>query len=176
MITANKNLSPHARFCKREGGITYLVLLVAIAIIGIAAVATTQFGVIVQRRDAEEQLLTIGAEFQAALISYANATPPGLSPNPSSIQDLLKDPRYPTVLRRHLRKLYSDPLTGKSEWGTVASIDGRGIVGFYSLSAAEPIKIGNFEPPFESFAGKSTYRDWVFAVPTTTSSNYISHI
>ncbi len=156
---------PSRHLFKSEKGIAYLSLLIAIAIIGIAATATVKFGTLVQRRYEEEQLLTIGTEFQSALISYANATPTGLSPYPMTIQDLIKDPRNPTVLRRHLRKIYVDPLTGKSEWGTVASMDGRGIIGIYSLSADEPIKVGNFDPPFESFAGKTSYHDWLFMIP-----------
>jgi type II secretory pathway pseudopilin PulG len=166
---ANKNVLRLVNSRFRQRGITYLVLLISVAIIGIAAVATVRFGAIVQHRAAEDELLRIGVEFQSALIGYANATPAGLSPYPSSIQDLLKDPRYPTVLRRYLRQLYVDPLTKKTEWGTVASIDGRGIVGIYSLSSDEPMKIGNFAPPFESFNGKTSYSEWVFALPVNIS-------
>jgi len=165
MVNSNRYQLFGKQIPGRSGGFTYLVLLISVAIIGIVAVATTRFGVLVEHRFAEEELLTIGAEFQSALISYANSTPNGLSPYPTSMQDLLKDPRYPTILRRHLRKIYFDPLTHKSEWGTVASIDGRGIIGFYSLSTDEPIKIAGFEPAFESFNGKTTYREWVFAIP-----------
>ena len=160
---------PIAPSSSLQGGFTYLTLLIAIAIIGLVTVATAQFGAILQQRFAEEELLAIGTEFQTALISYANATPAGLSPYPSSLKDLIKDPRYPAVLRRHLRKIYIDPLTGIAEWGTVSSIDGRGIVGLYSFSNRVPIKVGNFEPRFESFNGKTSYRDWLF-----TGSNYSS--
>ena len=132
-----------------------------------------------QRRVAEEELLAVGSEFRLALISYSNATPVGQPVAPQSLQDLLKDPRYPNI-RRHLRKLYFDPLTGKQQWGTVMSIDGKGIIGIYSLSTATPIKIGNFEMEFQNFEGKTSYADWVFmavapAVATTTTGNVIQN-
>jgi type II secretory pathway pseudopilin PulG len=158
-------------------GFAYLSLLIAIAIIGVAAAATLQLGSILQRRAAEEELLAIGGEFRRALISYSGATPVGQISSPPTLQALLKDPRYPNI-RRHLRKLYHDPLTGSQQWGTVMSIDGKGIVGIYSLSTAKPIKIGNFETQFLSFADKTSYADWVFmavmpvapTVSTTTTT------
>lgn len=136
-------------------------LLILIAIIGIASAATVQVGSVLQRREAELELLKIGMEFQNALISYANTTPPGQMRAPKSLQDLLKDDRSP-VPRRHLRKLYADPLTGKEEWGIVNSPDGAGIIGVYSLSEARPIKIGNFDVAFKDFEDKTSYRDWKF--------------
>jgi type II secretory pathway pseudopilin PulG len=147
----------------REGGFTYIGLLILLAIIGITSAASLQVGSVLQRRAAEEELLEIGTEFRNALISYANATPIGQPNAPHSLQDLVKDPRYPGV-RRHLRKLYADPMTGKEEWGVVHALDGVGIVGVYSLSQAKPIKIGNFDQAFPGFARRNSYREWVFGI------------
>lgn len=128
----------------------------------IAATATLQVGQLVQRREAEAQLLTIGSEFRDALISYEKATPVGWQSAPNRLEDLLKDPRFPTI-RRHLRKLYLDPITGKSEWGVVLSmVNKTGIVGVHSLSIAKPIKIGNFDPIFQNFDGSVSYANWIF--------------
>lgn len=144
-----------------NGGFTYVGLLILIAIIGIASAATMQVGSVLQRREAEQELLAIGSEFQNALISYANATPAGQLRAPKTLQDLIKDQRNPKP-QRHLRKLYVDPITGKEEWGTVHSPDGAGIIGVYSLSEASPIKIGNFDVAFKGFEDKTSYRDWKF--------------
>jgi type II secretory pathway pseudopilin PulG len=144
-----------------NAGFTYIGILILIAIIGIASAATLQVGSVLQRRVAEQELLAIGQEFQSALSSYANVTPPGQLRAPKTLQELLKDPRSPTP-RRHLRKLYADPLTGKEEWGVVNSPDGIGIIGIYSLSEARPIKIGNFDVAFKDFEDKTSYRDWKF--------------
>ena len=151
--------APHRPW--HAGGFTFLGLLIIIAIIGLTSATALQVGALLQRRAAEQDLLAIGNEFRNALISYANATPPGQKHFPSSLQDLLKDPRYPNI-RRHLRKLYADPLTGKSDWGTVMAPDGSGIIGVYSLSTATPIKIGHFDAPFQDFEGKRSYREWKF--------------
>lgn len=145
----------------RAGGFTYLGLLILMAIIGIASAATVQVGSILQRRAAEEELLDMGTAFRDALVSYANATPAGQQRSPQSLHDLLKDPRYPGM-RRHLRKLFADPMTGREEWGILLSLDGKGIAGVFSLSNATPIKIGNFDAPFQYFEGKTSYRAWQF--------------
>lgn len=142
-------------------GFTLLGLLILVAIIGIASAATLQLGAVLQRRAAEEELLEIGAEFQAALLSYANATPARAQAAPNSLQDLLKDPRYPNT-RRHLRKVYADPMSGKEQWGTLMAPDGHGIIGIYSLAEGKPIKVGNFSVALQNFEGKSSYRDWIF--------------
>jgi type II secretory pathway pseudopilin PulG len=152
---------PCRRSCNQ--GFTYIGLMILVAVIGIVSAASLQVGVIAQRRAAEESLLDIGEEFRNALTSYANATPDGLPREPASLQDLLKDPRYPSP-RRHLRKLYPDPLTGKEEWGIQTSRDGLRIVGIFSLSEERPIKIGNFDTAFQHFSNKASYRDWVFAI------------
>jgi type II secretory pathway pseudopilin PulG len=147
---------------KRCKGFTYLGLLVMVAIIGIAAAATLQLGSLLQRRAAEEELLYIGMQYRNALISYSNATPAGQPRQPRSLEDLVKDPRYPGV-KRYLRRLYADPVTGKQEWGTIQA-EGGGIIGVYSLSTAIPIKAKGFEDTIAEFAGASSYRDWRFTV------------
>ena len=150
---------------RREAGFTYLGLMLLVTLIAIASVATVQMGSVLQRQDAEEELLAIGTEFRNALASYANTTPAGQPRSPRALEDLLKDPRYPNP-RRHLRKLYADPMTGKEIWGTVMTPDGTGIIAIHSLATTQPLKIGNFDAEFQDFAGKSTYTQWIFALPS----------
>lgn len=136
--------------------------MILLTIMAIVATATLQVGQLVQRREAEAELLSIGSEFRLALISYEKATPAGAQSAPGALGDLLKDPRFPYI-RRHLRKLYLDPVTGKSEWGVVLSkANQTGIVGIHSLSSAKPIKIGYFEPIFQHFQGSVSYANWIF--------------
>jgi len=142
-------------------GYTYIGLLILIAIIAVAATATIQLGSIVQRRDAELQLLYVGNQFQIALKSYRDGSPTGTPPFPKELTQLLKDPRYPTV-RRHLRNVPVDPLTGNNKWGLIRSPEGW-IIGVHSLSEARPIKIGNFDPEFASFEGKTKVNEWIFS-------------
>jgi type II secretory pathway pseudopilin PulG len=144
-------------------GFTYLSLIILVAIIGLVAATTLKSGAMLQRGAAEQALLDIGAQFSDALQSYANATPAGQSPQPPSLKELLRDPRYPGV-RRHLRKIFVDPMTGKAEWGVVYLADQVGVIGVYSLSDAKPIKISNFPARFQAFDGKLHISDWKFTM------------
>lgn len=147
---------------RRDGGFTYLSLIILVAIIGLVSASTLKLGAVMQRSRAEQQLLDIGAAFSDALQSYADATPAGFPPQPPSLKELLKDPRFPGV-RRHLRKLFVDPMTGSAEWGVVYLGDKLGVLAVYSLSDAKPVKIGNFPARFEGLAGKQKISEWRFA-------------
>lgn len=147
---------------RRQSGFTYLGLIIFVAIIGLVGAATLKIGSLLQRAAAEEELLEIGAAFSAALDSYAAATPRGASPYPPSLAELLKDPRSPAV-RRHLRKVYVDPLTGKAEWGIVYLGGGEtGVVAIHSLSNAKPLKIANFDSRFKGLDNKEMVSEWRF--------------
>ena len=79
-----------------------------------------------------------------------------------TLDALLKDDRFPGI-KRHLRKVFTDPLTAQTEWGLV-KLNGK-IVGVHSLSEQEPIKIGGFEPDDSSFEGAKKYSEWKFTYP-----------
>jgi type II secretory pathway pseudopilin PulG len=145
---------------QEQHGFSYVGLLILLAIIGTLSATTLTAGSAMQRRAAEDELLFIGEQFQMALNSYANASPPGAPRYPAQLGDLLRDPRYPGV-RRHLRKLYVDPLTGRADWGTVAAPQG-GIYGVYSRSGEQPIRVSGFADNFAHFDGARTYAEWVF--------------
>ena len=147
---------------RRSGGFTYLSLIILVAIIGLVSASALKLGSVLQRSRAEQELLDIGAAFSDALQSYANATPAGFPPQPPSLKELLKDPRFPTV-RRHLRKVFVDPMTGKAEWGITYLGDKVGVLAVYSLSDAKPVKIGNFPQRFQGLAGKQKISEWRFA-------------
>jgi len=145
-----------------QAGFTYLGLIIFVTIIGLVGAATLKIGALLQRAAAEEELLEIGSAFSAALDSYAAATPQGASPYPPSLKELLKDPRVPGV-RRHLRKIFVDPMTGKAEWGVVYLGDGTtGVVAVHSLSTAKPLKVANFDSRFAGLDNADTISAWRF--------------
>lgn len=146
---------------RRASGFTYLGVIILVAIISLVCAAGLKMGSLLQRNAAEQELLDIGAQFSDALQSYASATPAGQPQQPRSLKDLLKDPRFPYI-RRHLRKLFVDPITGKAEWGLTYLSGEVGVVGVYSLSKAAPLKVGNFEARFQTFEGKTHFSDWKF--------------
>ncbi len=144
-----------------QRGFTYLGLIILLAILALVAAAGLKMGTVLQRAAAEEELLEIGAHFSEALRSYAAATPPGKPTQPPTLQDLLKDPRFPNP-RRHLRKIFVDPITGKAEWGIVWLGDKVGVLGVYSLSDARPLKIANFDIRFLNMENREKISDWKF--------------
>ena len=145
-----------------EAGFTYVGLIVLVAIIGLVGAATLKVDALLRRAAAEEELLEIGAAFSAALTSYAEATPRGQPTYPPSLQDLLKDPRFPAI-RRHLRKIFVDPITGKAEWGIVHAGSDTGVLAVYSLSRAPPLKVANFDARFANLENREHISDWKFA-------------
>jgi type II secretory pathway pseudopilin PulG len=146
----------------RARGFAYIWTLMLVAFMGVGAVIASELYSTSVRRDKERELLFIGHEFRAAIGRYYNSNAGGQQAYPLTLEDLLKDPRFPSA-RRHLRRLYADPVTGKSEWGTVV-VQGR-IVGVHSLSAQLPIKQDNFDENEGAFRHKQKYSDWVFTYP-----------
>ncbi|WP_229634261.1 type II secretion system protein [Duganella qianjiadongensis] len=154
---------------RRQHGFTYLSLMILLAIIGLVTASSIKLGSVLQRSRAEQELLEIGAAFSDALQSYAEATPAGQATMPPSLKELLRDPRFPT-LKRHLRKIFVDPVTGRAEWGIVYAGEHTGVLAVYSLSTARPVKISNFPQRFASFAGVSRISDWKFTAGQMSAS------
>ncbi|MEG1055149.1 MAG: type II secretion system protein [Janthinobacterium sp.] len=153
-----------SRSARRQRGFTYMGLIILVAILGLVGAAGLKMGSLLQRQAAEQELLDIGAQFSDALYSYAAATPPGQPQQPPDLAALLRDPRFPQV-RRHLRKLFADPITGRAEWGLLYQPGGKGIIGVHSLSQAAPLKVGNFEARYAGFEGKAHLSEWQFMMP-----------
>lgn len=148
---------------RKAGGFAYIWTLMLVALMGSALAIGGELYATAVRRDKEAQLLFIGHEFRQALARYLEAKGAGgMAQYPLTLDELLQDPRFPGA-KRHLRRLYADPMTGKAEWGLV-KVQGR-IVGIHSLSEQRPIKQGNFFDDDRGFNNKARYADWVFTYP-----------
>lgn len=148
----------HRRSC---GGFTYIGVLLAVVFIGVGLAATGTVWQQTRQREKERELLFVGGQFRQALERYYENPPPGKAKKfPQNLEDLLRDDRHPDV-RRYLRKLYPDPMTGSVEWGLLRGAD-KAIVGLYSLSDGEPLKTANFDPEDAELAGKRHYHEWHF--------------
>jgi len=147
-----------AKAAERERGFTYIAVLLAVAISG-ALLAT---GSVVwsqqAQRERERELLLIGKEFRRAIGLYYERTPGAVKRYPEKLDDLLRDDRY-LSMQRYLRRIYRDPITGKTEWGLVQASTG-GIMGVYSLSNDRPVKTGGFDETDKELDGKTRYSDW----------------
>jgi len=146
-----------------QTGFTYLGLLFFVVVVGVAIAAVGTVWHTTLQRERETQLLFVGEQFSRAIESYYRQSP-GAGQFPKALADLLLDDRFP-VVRRHLRRLYRDPMTGSSEWGLV-TVGGR-IVGVYSLSEDNPIKTAGLDRP--GFAEAQSYQDWKFVFNDTQS-------
>jgi type II secretory pathway pseudopilin PulG len=144
----------------RERGYTYLLVLFLVAGLGLFA---AQAGVVWQaatQREREAELLAVGSEMAGAIAAYRDATPAGRPAWPTTLQQLVEDKRFPTP-RRHLRRIYRDPLTGRAEWGLVR--EGDAIVGIHSLSNLAPIRRHELSPALDDAAKSATrYSEWIF--------------
>jgi type II secretory pathway pseudopilin PulG len=144
----------------RQAGFTYVGLLIAVAVLGVGLAAIGQVWSTAATREKERELVFIGNEYRNAIMNYYAATPAGLIRYPRTLQDLLEDRRTP-ALKRHLRRIYPDPITGGDAWGFVPAPDG-GIAGVYSRSEQRPLKIAGFIGLDARFEDAERYSDWKF--------------
>jgi type II secretory pathway pseudopilin PulG len=151
----DRSLSPNS-----QKGLTYLALLIAVAVGGGVLATIGELTSHAQQREKEAGLLFAGHQYRQAIAAYYERAPGGVKRYPQKLEDMLEDKRYP-VTQRYLRKLYPDPVTGKNEWGLMEA-PGGGIMGVYSLAETPPIKSGGFSAPDESFADAARYADWKF--------------
>lgn len=147
----------------RQHGIALVLLLIAVAVIGLIAANVVQAGAQVARRAAEDELLAVGRDLELALRSYRKSSPGRAVLGPRAPDELLRDPRFPGI-RRHLRHIPADPMTGRFDWGLVRSPDGQ-IVGMHSRSTDTPIRQAIDDPQFARFSGTKSYEQWVFGEP-----------
>jgi type II secretory pathway pseudopilin PulG len=147
-------------------GFTYLTALLLVMVMGIMLGAVGQSWKTVMQREREEELLFRGMQYRNAITRWYKPRPGQHQATPlRDLKDLLEDPRSLTTVR-YLRRLYSDPLTGK-EWAVIAD-PSKGISGVFSTSTEKPMKVGGFPDELSDFAGKESYADWKFIYNTAT--------
>ncbi|MEO9061401.1 MAG: type II secretion system protein [Nitrosospira sp.] len=143
-----------------EKGFTYIWMLFAVALSGIVLAGAGQLWQTEARREKEVELLFAGEQFRQAIGSYYENSPGMPKRFPDSLEKLLADDRFP-IVKRHLRKIFLDPMTGKAEWGLIRK-PGIGIVGVHSLSVQKPFKRANFHERYATFADAMSYQGWEF--------------
>ena len=151
---------------RRQSGFALMALLLIVAVSGLALASAAQLWSTASRRDKEEELLHIGREIRQAIRSYALSSPGGQR-YPQRLEDLVLDPRFPFV-KRHLRRIYADPLTGEPEWGLVMA--GDSIIGVHSLARGKPLKT-TLDPELGIADDAQTYEQWIFAVPAEVTTD-----
>ncbi len=151
---------------RNESGVTYLLLMFVIVLIGIATTAAAKQWKAIVQREQEADLLAKGIEIQNALALYSATVKAGrVMPGevyPQTLADLTKLPKP------FLRKVYLDPME-RGEWEYLRAPTG-GIMGVRSKSVAKPFRQRNFPPAVRHFEGRGSYRDWIFQHPSPSSA------
>lgn len=129
---------PHdgPRRAGHQGGFTYLAAIIAIAILGLHLAAAGTLWHAAAQRERESQLRFVGNEFRNAIRSYYEGATGTVKIYPVTLEDLLLDKRYLGV-KRHLRRIYRDPLTGRADWELIRALDG-GIMSIRSKARPSP--------------------------------------
>lgn len=160
-----REISRDVRVCasrpRRQRGFTYIGLLFVVMAFGAGLAAIALVWHTAARRDKEAELLFVGKQYRQAIASYYAS---GQREFPARLEDLLLDPRFPGI-KRHLRRLYPDPITGTAEWGLVKF--GDRIVGVYSLAPGVPLREVATAPDDPPAAGNA-YSEWKFTVDPRT--------
>jgi type II secretory pathway pseudopilin PulG len=151
---------------RNECGVTYLMLMFAIVLIGITTTAAAiQWKAMVQR-ELEADLLAKGIEIQNSLSVYSATKKAGrVIPGEVYPQSLAELTRLP---KPFLRKAYADPMT-HGEWEYLRSPTG-GIMGVRSKSRATPFRKHEFPQAVRHFEGRASYYDWVFQYPNPSTA------
>ena len=179
-------------------GFTYIGLLAVVAIAAIGMAGTGIIWHLDSQREREKELLFIGEEYRKAIESYYESSPNGIKQFPSTLDDLVLDKRFPNI-KRHIRKLYIDPLPSGAiplgslftsalslgsvsastslndkQWGLI--LQQTQITGIYSLSKSAPVKKFGFATQYKDFGEATEYKEWRFnytpnGVPNKASSN-----
>lgn len=135
-----------------------------VVIMGIMLGAVGQSWRTVMKREREEELFFRAGQIREAIIRWNNPKRAGVQHYKTplrDLKDLLKDPRSMAKVR-YLRRLYTDPITGK-EWKVIQDPGGvLGIIGVASTSDEEPLRKGGFPEEYAEFEGKTKYSEWEF--------------
>ncbi|RQX88329.1 type II secretion system protein [Burkholderia stagnalis] len=144
----------------RQRGVAYFWALLIILLITLGLGKLLDNAAKSNQRARELELLYVGNLYRHAIRQYSESTPAGARPYPDKLEDLLRDPRYP-VVRRYLRRLYPDPVTGQP-LAPILAPEG-GVMGVHSASSKKPLKVAGFAEDQAVFAAAPTYRQWEFS-------------
>lgn len=143
-------------------GFTYVWVMAVLAVMGVAMSALATLWVEELRREREQELIRVGVAYARAIQSYRDSSPGSARLSPRTLEHLVLDERFPRP-RRHLRRLYADPVEANAPWGLITDGDGR-IQGVFSRSTQAPLKRVAFEVDGLALPAANRYSDWKFIV------------
>lgn len=137
---------------QQQSGFTYLTALLLVAVSAVAFGSIAEAWSHARQREKEAELLWVGNQYKQAIGLYYQRSPGGLKRFPESLENLLEDRRFAST-QRYLRRIYSDPMTGKADWALIPA-PGGGIMGVRSVSSRASIR---------SSVQGGNYDSWTFA-------------
>lgn len=144
---------------KAQKGVTFLWAMLLLVILSLGLGRLLEIQTTRVQRALEAELLWVGEQYRRAIERYYQASPGEVKQLPYKLDDLLQDPRLLT-LTRHLRAIYTDPMTGQP-FMEIHDHTGR-LIGVRSTSTRRPIKSGGFPPYYAHFSTAAGYHQWEF--------------
>lgn len=108
----------------RQKGFVYLWVLFALAVT--LTLLSVQIEVTSHQveKSRQRELRWVLAQYQSAILSYRQSTLGTSDYRLESLERLVRDERD-GIVRRHIRKLYPNPITGRLDWVIVRGQDGQ---------------------------------------------------
>jgi type II secretory pathway pseudopilin PulG len=172
-MNIQKRSLPQRMLISDVRGVTYLLTMMAIVLIGISVtVVGKQWKTMIQREQ-EADLIAHGIEIQRAIAAYSAANKAPAIPGeryPLTLEQLTKvNPNTITKIpQRFLRKVYKDPIT-RGDWDYIPGESG-GIKGVRSKSKLTTLKQHDFPVAVRHFEGLTHYNEWIFQHPNSSSA------
>lgn len=153
------------RLIKKQSGFSYIGVMITLVIAAIGMQGAAVMWQQQTQRANELLLLEVGEAYRLAIGRYYESTPQPVKEFPKTLNELIEDKRFP-VLKRHLRKLYTDPFYAKKSMILIER-NGR-IVGVYSQSLQPPIRSSGYKEFQQDFAKAKQYKEWLFIYEPNT--------
>ena len=155
-----------------QKGFTYIYALTLIMIMGIMLGMVGQSWKSIMQREREKELIFRGCQIKEAIEKWYSPKPGQHVATPLlDLKSLVDDPRQQRPMH-WLRRLYEDPMTGKTDWRIIKD-PSLGISGVASTSDETPIKLDfNDIPSLAGLSGRKKYSEWEFVYdPKNNPSN-----
>ena len=143
-----------------QRGFTYITMMTVVALLGIGLAALGPMWADDAQRQREQELLRVGALYASAIAAYREVSPGSLKRYPPNLESLVLDTRF-VGTRRHLRKLYADPLLPSRPWGLLRDADG-GVRGVFSEDDRVPLLRASLDVGVRRLPAAQRYADWKF--------------
>jgi type II secretory pathway pseudopilin PulG len=151
-------------------GFTYVIVLLLVALLSLGLSITGPRWADAAQREREDELVRIGTLYAQAITRYREASPGSLKQYPASLDNLLLDNRF-VGTRRHLRRLYTDPLVPGRPLGIVRGADGS-VRGVFSTSEAQPLRRTPLQiDGLAEMPPAAQYNQWVFMAKPIASTS-----